>query len=130
MRQARAARLATMGALFFLSACSAPPAKHYAIQGAVVSVDAAAKMIMLNGDEIPGLMPAMAMSYAVADAKEIEKLEAGDKISADLVVAEGKSRLEKIVLLKKAAKTPPAATPAAGTAPKEGAAEPHKHPMK
>jgi len=130
MRQARAALLATMGALLFLCACSAPPAKHYAVQGEIVSVDAPAKMLLLNGEEIPGLMPAMTMSYAVADAREIEKLEAGDKISADLVVAEGKSRLEKIVLVKKAAKNPPAAAPAPGAAPKDGMAEPHKHPMK
>jgi Cu/Ag efflux protein CusF len=130
MRHARASLLAIMGALFFLCACSAPPAKHYAIQGEVVSVDAPAKMIMLNGDEIPGLMPAMTMSYAVADAQEIEKLGAGDKISADLVVAEGKSRLEKILLVKKAAKNPPASSPAPGAAPKNGAADEHKHPGK
>jgi Cu/Ag efflux protein CusF len=128
MRHALAALLATLGAFVFLCACAAAPAKHYAISGEVISVDTAAKMITLNGGEIPGLMPAMAMSYQVADAKEIEKLEAGDSISADLVVAEGKSRLEKIVLVRKAAKAPPAAAPAPGAAPKDGVAEPHKHP--
>ncbi|MBZ5526633.1 MAG: copper-binding protein [Acidobacteriia bacterium] len=128
MRHALAALLATTGALFFLGACSAAPAKHYAISGEVISVDVAAKMITLNGEEIPGLMPAMTMSYQVADAKEIEKLGAGDKISADLVVAEGKSHLEKIVLVQKTGKNPPAVSPAPGAAPKDGAAEQHKHP--
>ena len=137
MRHAATALLAALGALFFLCACAAPPAKHYAIQGEVISVDAAAKMVMLNGGEIPGLMPAMTMSYQVADAKEIEKLGAGDKISADLVVANGKSRLEKIVLVQKAGKISPTTSPAPSGAPatapaagpKGGDAEQHKHPM-
>jgi len=46
-------------------------------------------------------MPAMTMSYQVAEPKQIETLQPGDKISADLVVSESKGRLEKIVLLSK-----------------------------
>jgi Cu/Ag efflux protein CusF len=44
----------------------------------------------------------MTMQYTVADAKQIEPLQPGDKISADLVVSESKGRLEKIVLTNKA----------------------------
>jgi Cu/Ag efflux protein CusF len=56
--------------------------------------------------EIPDLMPAMTMQYAVADSKQIENLRPGDNISADLVVSESKGRLEKIVLVTKAGAKP------------------------
>ena len=58
-------------------------------------------MITVKHGDIPGLMPAMTMSYMVANPKEIEKLGPGDKITADLVVSESKGRLEKIVLVSK-----------------------------
>ena len=51
---------------------------------------------------IPGLMPAMTMQYAVADPKQIEMLQAGDRIIADFVVSENKGRLKKITLIEKA----------------------------
>ena len=41
-------------------------------------------------------MPAMTMTYAVSDAKEIEHLRPGDNITADLVLSDYKDRLEKI----------------------------------
>ena len=52
--------------------------------------------------EIPSLMPAMTRQYTVADAKQTEPLQPGDKSAADLVVSESKGRLEKIVLINKA----------------------------
>lgn len=38
----------------------------------------------------------MTMTYAVSDAKEIEHLQPGDNITADLVVSDNKGRPEKI----------------------------------
>jgi len=56
-------------------------------------------------------MPAMTMMYQVAEPKQIETLQAGDKITADLVVSENKGRLEKIVLAGKGnGKTSPGTT--------------------
>jgi hypothetical protein len=44
----------------------------------------------------------------VAEPKQVETLQPGDKITADLVISEGKGQLEQITLVSKAA--PPAKT--------------------
>lgn len=82
-------------------ACQSVPVKHYALQGEVISVDPPRRLITVAHGEIPGLMPAMTMTYTVKDAKEIEKLQAGDRISADLVVGENVGHLEKVVVVSK-----------------------------
>ena len=81
--------------------CQSAPEKHYAIQGEVISADAAKKLITVKHGDIPGLMPTMTMTYQVAEPKQMESLQPGDKISADLAVSESKGRLEKIVLMSK-----------------------------
>ncbi len=88
-------------ACFEVGCQSAPPAKHYPIQALVISADADKKLITVKHGDIPGLMPAMTMTYQVAEPKQIEKLQPGDTISADLVVSENSGRLEKIVLVSK-----------------------------
>jgi protein SCO1 len=91
--------------------CQPAPAKHYPLQGTVISVDVAQKMITVKHGDIAGLMPAMTMTYQVADAAEIAGLHPGDTISADLVVSENVGRLEKIVLVSKGdGKTAPGST--------------------
>ncbi len=81
--------------------CKSAPVKHYSVQGEVISVDAPRKLITVKHGEIPGLMPAMTMQYAVADAKQLENLQPGDKITADLVVSDNIGHLEKITLVSK-----------------------------
>lgn len=103
--------LLSLAALLCLSACQPAPAKHYPIQGEVISVDPPKKLLTVKHGEIPGLMPAMTMSYVVLDEKDIQPLKPGDKINADLVVSENKGQLEKIVLISHAtgdSTTPPA----------------------
>jgi protein SCO1/2 len=79
-----------------------PPAKHYPVQAEVIAVDAPKKLITVKHGDIPGLMPAMTMQYVVAEPKQIATLQPGDKITADLVVSEGRGQLEQIVLVSKA----------------------------
>ena len=87
---------------FFAVGCQpAAPEKHYPIQAEVVSAEPQRQTITVKHGDIPGLMPAMTMSYRVADSKQIESLKSGDKITADLVVSEEKGRLEKIALVAK-----------------------------
>lgn len=81
--------------------CHSAPVKHYSVQGEVISVDAPRKLITLKHGDIPGLMPAMTMQYAVADARQIASLQPGDRITADLVVSEDIGHLEKITLVSK-----------------------------
>jgi Cu/Ag efflux protein CusF len=95
----------------FAAGCQSAPEKHYPIAGEVISADPAKKLITVKHGDIPGLMPAMTMTYQVTEPKQIETLQPGDKITADLVVSESKGRLEKIVLVSKGdGKTPLGAT--------------------
>jgi protein SCO1 len=95
----------------FAAGCQSAPEKHYPLQGEVIFADPAKKLITIKHGDIPGLMPAMTMTYQVAEPKQIEALQPGDKISADLVVSESKGRLEKIVLVRKGdGKTSPGTT--------------------
>jgi protein SCO1 len=91
--------------------CQSAPEKHYPIQAEVISANPAKELITVKHGDIPGLMPAMTMTYQVAEPRRIESLQPGDKITADLVVSESKGRLEKIVLVAKGdGKTPPGTT--------------------
>jgi len=95
----------------FAAGCQSAPEKHYPILGEVISAEPAKKLIMVKHGDIPGLMPAMTMTYQVAEPKQIETLQPGDKITADLVVSDSKGRLEKIVLVSKGdGKIPPGST--------------------
>ena len=81
--------------------CQSAPEKHYPIQGEVISADAAKKLLTVKHGDIPGLMPAMTMPYQVAEPKQLQTLQPGDKITADLVVSENKGRLERIAVVSK-----------------------------
>jgi Cu/Ag efflux protein CusF len=95
-----------------LASCGPQPEeKHYPIQAEVIAVDLPKRLIIVKHGDIPGLMPAMTMSYVIAIPKEAERLGPGDKISADLVVSESKAHLEKILLLEKAKSTPTLTAP-------------------
>ena len=86
----------------FATGCQSKPEKHYPVQGEVISADAPKKLLTVKHGDIPGLMPAMTMTYQVAEPKQMETLQPGDKITADLVVSENKGRLEKIAVVSKA----------------------------
>jgi protein SCO1/2 len=85
----------------------APPvnatAKRYHLKGKVVSVDKRANMVNVDGEDIPGFMGAMTMPYQVKPAGELDKLSAGDAITADVVVQDDNSWLENVVVSGKAA---------------------------
>jgi len=98
-------------AVGFLAGCQSAPEKHYPIEADVISTDVEHKLITVKHGDIPGLMPAMTMTYQVAEPRQIMKLQPGDKVTADLVVSENKARLERIELIsKESAKPRPEAT--------------------
>jgi protein SCO1/2 len=63
-------------------------AKRYPFTGRVISIDAKDQSALINGDNIPGFMDAMAMSYKIKPPSDLDKLAAGDSISAEVVVTE------------------------------------------
>jgi Cu/Ag efflux protein CusF len=77
-------------------------AKRYSLTGRVVSIDKSARSINVDGDEIPGFMAAMTMSYQVKDAAALEKLSPGEQIKAEIVVGNEGAYLENISLAQKA----------------------------
>ena len=81
--------------------CQSAPEKRYPIQAEVISADPATKLLTVKHGDIPGLMPAMTMTYQVAEPKQMQTLQPGDKITADLVVSKNKGRLEQIAVVGK-----------------------------
>ncbi len=81
--------------LTLLSAChrtKTEAQKRYPFTGRVVSIDAQEKSGLIDGDNIPGFMEAMAMSYKIKPAEQLSQLKPGDTISAEVVVIDsGKS---------------------------------------
>jgi protein SCO1 len=77
--------------------------KRYHLVGKVVSIDQQHATLNVDGQEIPGFMAAMTMPYPVHDTKSLSSLNAGDEITADVVVSSDGAFLENIVVTKKAA---------------------------
>jgi Cu/Ag efflux protein CusF len=85
-RQSSAAILALA---LILSACHREaPAKVYHMRGAVVSVDIASKIAVINNEKIAGWMEPMTMEYPVHDAALLKGLVPGDYITADVRITD------------------------------------------
>jgi protein SCO1 len=66
--------------------------KRYPFTGRIVLIDKANQSAIIDGDAIPGFMDAMAMDYKIKLAADANQLAAGDVISAEVVVAQGKDK--------------------------------------
>src|SRR5688572_29881014 len=72
-----------------LSACSrAPEARRYEVRGQILGVDAQKQEVLMKHEDIPGFMPAMTMYYKVQDPALLEGKQAGDLVTATLIVEE------------------------------------------
>jgi protein SCO1/2 len=70
--------------------------KRYPLVGEILKVDATRNTLLVRHENIPGLMPAMTMEFAVS-AGDIANAAEGRRIRAELVMdAGGDARLEKI----------------------------------
>lgn len=81
-----------------------PPAsanKEYPIQGKVTAVAPEKKTVTLDHNDIPGLMTAMEMEFALESAAVAGSLSPGDEVEGVLVVRPGNEMV--IVSLKKKA---------------------------
>jgi len=63
-----------------------PAAKRYPFTGRVISIDAQDQSAVIDGDNIPGFMSAMTMSYKIKPPSTLTQLAAGDAVSAEVVV--------------------------------------------
>jgi protein SCO1 len=97
--------------LLALAACGPPPpaAKHFQLTGTIVSIDRPGHSLVINGDAVPGFMPAMPMPYKVKNASELSSLAPGDSISAVIVMQNNDYWLEN-VRVNKHSNVPPVPT--------------------
>jgi len=86
---------------------AAPPAqsqpaaeqqKQYDLKGKVVGVDKVEKTVAVAGEDIPGFMGAMTMSYPVKNDQLLDNLRAGDQITAKIVASGSEFWLETIAV--------------------------------
>jgi Cu/Ag efflux protein CusF len=66
---------------------------EYPLNGEVVSVDKDAKTAVIKHDEIPGFMAAMTMSYPIPEQTDIDKITAGDRITATVYDEPAESKM-------------------------------------
>ena len=72
-------------AILAASLCSAQSTtgkKAYTFHGKVVSVDKSNKTLKIDGEKVEGWMGAMTMNYKTDDPSLVDKVKAGDQISA------------------------------------------------
>jgi Cu/Ag efflux protein CusF len=83
-RVRRSILLACVAFLVTITALAQKPAekKSYTFHGKVESVDKAAKSLNVQNERIEGWMEAMTMLYPVDDVSILDKLKAGDLITA------------------------------------------------
>lgn len=84
---------------------ASPNAKRYDLKGKVVAVDKAEHRVQIAHGEITGYMDAMTMPFAVRqnDYWALDILKPGDMVTATLVVDNGLSWIESIVITQESA---------------------------
>ncbi len=89
----------TVAALMF-GACIKEEEKRYELSGKVVAVDLKGHTVTVSHQEIKGYMEAMTMPFRLSekDGFYLDKMNAGDKVQATLVVAGSRSWLENLVI--------------------------------
>jgi protein SCO1/2 len=97
---------------FAASACTRPDERTFTLQGQVLSLEPARKLLTIKHEEIKGFMPAMTMPYEVRDGTLLDGLAAGDLINATLVVVSNGAYLSAIKKVGQAPlEKPPAEAP-------------------
>lgn len=72
--------------LLFPSCTSHPKPERYHFTGEIMSIDTQDQSAVINGDNIPGFMDPMTMSYKIKPPSMLNQLHPGDLISAEVVV--------------------------------------------
>lgn len=118
------AQMAMLGALLASACTAASPdaayegsaqAREYPLLGVVRSADASARQITVAHEAIPGLMDGMTMTFAVKEAWATQVAQAGDRLSATLVVDGTRSWIQGVSLSKPAVPDGAAASAASAT---------------
>ncbi len=82
-------------ALALLAACR-PAQRRYSFTGEIIATDRTAHQLIVRHEDIPNLMTGMTMPFAVKDPTVLDKVQAGQRIKATLVVTKEESWLEDL----------------------------------
>ena len=83
----------------------------YRVRGIVRSVDELRRMILLEHQDIPGLMPAMTMTFSVSSEVGLSGLSKGQEVEVGII---NESEGFRIVEMTETGSSPPAAIPGGG----------------
>jgi protein SCO1/2 len=93
--------IVSLGAVFAASGCAGAPepaaVARYDLAGQIMAVNADTRELTVKHGDIAGLMPAMTMTFGVADDTAVTSYVPGDLITATLEVADGVGRLSGVV---------------------------------
>jgi protein SCO1 len=89
--------LSLLACLLLLAACS--DVRTYDARGRVISIADDARSIVVDHEDIRGLMPAMTMPFTVDDPSEIDGIAEGDAIGFRLNVTDDRSWIDRVRLL-------------------------------
>jgi Cu/Ag efflux protein CusF len=78
--------------------------KEHRFRGKVEKVDAKAKVLTVNGENVEGWMSAMTMNYAVDKADVFDKVKVGDQITAKVYEGDFKTLYDVQVVPEKSKK--------------------------
>lgn len=101
--------LTLAGCLFLVGACAGK--QEYEIQGRIVGFGDDGRTIIVDHQDVPGLMPAMTMPFQAADPREIAGLEHNDPVRFTLALTGDSTWIYDVEEL-----APDALGPASGTA--------------
>lgn len=76
-----------LGVLLFALGCD--DTRTYQVRGVVHDVSLEEQQVLIDHADIPGLMPAMTMNFAVYDREILSRLRSGDKIEFELTSQRG-----------------------------------------
>jgi len=80
-----------------LAACNRePPARQYELQGQILGIDPSRNEVLIKHGAIAGFMPAMTMPFTVKDKGLLSGKEAGDLVTATLVVTDLNAHLSTL----------------------------------
>ena len=80
-----------------LAACNRePPARQYELQGQILGIEPARNEVLIKHGAITGFMPAMTMPFTVKDPGLLAGKEAGDLVTATLVVSDLNAHLSTL----------------------------------
>jgi Cu/Ag efflux protein CusF len=71
----------------------APQIQEYKLDGEIVSVDKDKKSAVIKHEEIQGFMAAMTMSYPIPEQADLDKIKAGDRITATVYDQRAESKM-------------------------------------